>query len=216
MRLVPSILSADFANLESEVHEVEQAGIDLIHIDVMDGHFVPNVTMGSNVVRALKKKTQVKMDVHLMVEEPGDLLPSFIEAGAEMISVHFEACRHLHRTIQIIKAAGVKAGVALNPATPVDFLKQILPDLDFVLLMTVNPGFGGQKFIRSSVEKISELRDLIDFRHLKTEIEVDGGINPETLPLCFKAGASLFVAGSAIFGSKDRESAVRALAASIN
>lgn len=211
MRIAPSILSADFANLARDVHEVEQSAIDLIHIDVMDGHFVPNITMGANVVKALRPITDAELDVHLMVEEPDHLLPAFIEAGSNIITVHAEACTHLHRTIQTIKEAGVKAGVALNPATPVGLLKPVLADLDVLLIMTVNPGFGGQHFIHSMLDKISEANDLITFRKLPAKIEVDGGINAETLPLCKKAGAEMFVAGSSIFGVPDRRLAIDAL-----
>lgn len=215
MRIAPSLLAADFANLEKEVRDVETAGIDLLHVDIMDGHFVPNLTMGANVVKALKKVTSAELDVHLMVEEPGDLLRSFIDAGADMISVHAEACRHLHRTVQVIKNAGVKAGVALNPATPAVVLTDILSDLDFILIMTVDPGFGGQSFIRRSLAKIKETHRMIEDRGLTVAIEVDGGINAETLPLCLEAGASLFVAGSAVFGARDRKQAIAQLVAGV-
>ncbi|MBM7644313.1 ribulose-phosphate 3-epimerase [Scopulibacillus daqui] len=210
MRIAPSILAADFANLENEVKDVEPY-VDLLHIDVMDGHFVPNITMGPNVVQALKPKTQCELDVHLMIEHPDRYIPDFIKAGSDMISVHVESCPHLHRTIQLIKQAGVKAGVVLNPATPVESIKTILPDVDFVLIMTVNPGFGGQSFIESMLEKIKEVKSIIDAKGLDVKIEVDGGINPETLQKCKEAGASIFVAGSAIFNHEDRKAAIEQL-----
>ncbi|RYL88148.1 ribulose-phosphate 3-epimerase [Sporolactobacillus sp. THM19-2] len=210
MKIIPSILSADFSRLSEEVRDVER-DVDLIHVDVMDGHFVPNLSMGANVVSALKKSNAVKMDVHLMVEEPAALIPSFIEAGADMISVHVEACRHLHRVIRMIKESGIAAGVALNPATPVDWVRPILDELDYLLIMTVDPGFGGQSFIPSMPDKIREAAQLIDTRKQHVAIEVDGGINTETLPLCRKAGASLFVAGSAIYGHHDRHQAIQGL-----
>ncbi|WP_353949118.1 ribulose-phosphate 3-epimerase [Sporolactobacillus sp. Y61] len=210
MKIIPSILSADFSRLSEEVRDVER-DVDLIHVDVMDGHFVPNLSMGANVVSALKKSNAVKMDVHLMVEEPAALIPSFIEAGADMISVHVEACRHLHRVIRMIKEGGIAAGVALNPATPVDWVRPILDELDYLLIMTVDPGFGGQSFIPSMPDKIREAAQMIDTRKQHVAIEVDGGINTETLPLCRQAGASLFVAGSAIFGQQDRHQAIQGL-----
>lgn len=210
MKILPSILSANFAHLADEVNELVET-IDSIHVDVMDGHFVPNITMGSNVVQALKKETDFTLDVHLMVEEPISLLPSFLSAGADMISVHVEACEHLHRAIQIIKDGGAKAGVVLNPSTPASVLQSILCDLDYVLIMTVDPGFGGQHFIPSMVNKIEEVRQMIVSQKLKTDIEVDGGIDTTTLPLCLKAGASLFVAGSFVFNSEDRQKAIKDL-----
>ncbi|RYL87801.1 ribulose-phosphate 3-epimerase [Sporolactobacillus sp. THM19-2] len=211
MRLAPSILSANAAHLSREVRDVERAGIDLIHFDVMDGHFVPNITFGANVVAALKKETAMDIDVHLMVDEPDHLIPSFINAGADMISVHAEACRHLHRTIQLIKDGGVQAGVVLNPATPFSQIKPVLPDLDYILIMTVDPGFGGQTFIDSMLQKIHEAKLFIDAEQLNINIEVDGGINKQTLPLCLKAGASIIVAGSAVFGQKNRLEAIHTL-----
>lgn len=210
MKILPSILSANFAALAEDVRDIEN-DVDLIHVDVMDGHFVPNITMGANVVQALKRETKVAQDVHLMVEEPVNLLPSFLEAGADMISVHIEACKHLHRAIQVIKDGGVKAGVVLNPSTPASSLTSIIKDVDYVLIMTVDPGFGGQRFIHSMVEKIQAVHEMITFLNLPVEIEVDGGINSETLPLCLKAGASLFVAGSAVFNSRDRHKAIEDL-----
>lgn len=213
IRILPSILSADFANLANEIHEVEQ-DVDLIHVDVMDGHFVPEITLGANVVCAIHRANSVSMDVHLMVDEPIHLLPSFLKAGAEWISVHAEACTHLHRAIQIIKEGGAKAGVALNPATPVTAIEPIISDIDYLLIMTVDPGYGGQTFIHSMINKIRQAHELISSRNLPVAIEVDGGINSETLPLCLKAGASMFVAGSAVFGNKDRHQAIEVLAAS--
>ncbi|WP_332237380.1 ribulose-phosphate 3-epimerase [Sporolactobacillus sp. KGMB 08714] len=211
MRLAPSILSANAAHLAREVHDVEHMGIDLIHFDVMDGHYVPNITFGANVVAALKKETTLDIDVHLMVKEPDHLIPSFLSAGADMISVHAEACRHLHRTIQLVKDGGVKAGIALNPATPFSQIKPVLSDLDYILIMTVDPGFGGQTFINSMLQKIREVKSFIDAGKLKIDIEVDGGINKLTLPPCLKAGASIIVAGSAIFGQRNRLEAIHTL-----
>lgn len=204
MKLIaPSILSADFTELGEEIKAVETAGADWIHIDVMDGHFVPNLTYGPIIVKAAKKVTSLPLDVHLMIEEPDLLIPDFAKAGADRISVHVEACVHLNRTIQLIKSFGIRAGVALNPATPLDSLGWILSELDYVLLMTVNPGFGGQAFIPNSIEKVGAMRRLIDEKGLKTLIQVDGGINLKTIGDVFRAGADCFVAGSAIFGTED-------------
>lgn len=214
MKILPSILSADFAHLADEVRDVEK-DVELIHVDVMDGHFVPNITMGANVISALKKETQVAQDVHLMVEEPIHLLPLFIEAGADMISVHIEACTHLHRAIQMIKDGGVKAGVVLNPSTPASALQAIIRDVDYVLIMTVDPGFGGQRFLPTMIDKIKAVREMIDALNLSVQIEVDGGIDAETLPLCYDAGASLFVAGSAVFTFDDRHAAIEKLTQSV-
>ncbi|TCP29134.1 ribulose-phosphate 3-epimerase [Scopulibacillus darangshiensis] len=208
MRIAPSILAADFANLESEIKDVEASDIDLLHIDVMDGHFVPNITMGSNVVGALRPLTDCELDVHLMIENPDQYISDFADAGADMISVHVETCPHLHRTIQLIKEKNIKAGVALNPATPIEIIEPIIQDLDFILIMTVNPGFGGQVFIESMLGKIRKAKSLIDERGLEIAIEVDGGINEDTLGLCRKAGAELFVAGSSIFGQSNRSIAI--------
>jgi ribulose-phosphate 3-epimerase len=214
MKILPSILSADFAHLADEVRDIEK-DVELIHVDVMDGHFVPNITMGANVVSALKKETKVAQDVHLMVEEPIPLLPLFIEAGADMISVHIEACTHLHRAIQMIKDGGARAGVVVNPSTPASALESIIKDVDYVLIMTVDPGFGGQRFLPSMIDKIKAVRELIDGSDLPVQIEVDGGIDAETLPLCYNAGASLFVAGSAIFPFEDRHAAIEKLTQSV-
>ncbi|TGA97709.1 ribulose-phosphate 3-epimerase [Sporolactobacillus shoreae] len=210
IKILPSILSADFARLADEIHEVEE-DVDLIHVDVMDGHFVPEITLGAGAVHAIHQSNLVAMDVHLMVNEPIHLLPSFIKAGAEYISVHAEACTHLHRVVQLIKEGGVKAGVALNPATPVSAIEPILNDIDYLLIMTVNPGYGGQTFIYNMVNKIKQAHERIVSQNLPVTIEVDGGINSETLPLCLKAGASMFVAGSAVFGRKNRHQAIEEL-----
>ncbi|SIT67588.1 ribulose-phosphate 3-epimerase [Edaphobacillus lindanitolerans] len=211
IKIAPSILSADFARLSEEVKEAEQAGADYIHIDVMDGHFVPNITFGPLVVRALRPVTDLPLDVHLMIEEPDRYIKEFAEAGADIITVHAEACPHLHRTVQLIRSHGVKAGVVLNPHTPVDVLDYVIEDLDMVLLMTVNPGFGGQSFIRSVVPKIERTAALIKERGLDVEIEVDGGVTAETVGECARAGASVFVAGSAIFGKDDRRAALQGI-----
>ncbi|RHW39692.1 ribulose-phosphate 3-epimerase [Lysinibacillus yapensis] len=213
IKIAPSILSADFAKLGQEVKEVEAAGAELIHIDVMDGHFVPNITMGPIVVEALRPVTNLPLDVHLMIENPDAYIEQFAKAGADYISVHVEACRHLHRTIQLIRSLGVKAGVVLNPHTPIEMIQHILDDVDFVLFMTVNPGFGGQKFISSVVPKIEALSKIIRERGLTIEIEVDGGITAETIGACAKAGATMFVAGSAIYNQEDRKKALQEIKA---
>nr|WP_106784119.1 ribulose-phosphate 3-epimerase [Lysinibacillus timonensis] len=209
IQIAPSILSADFAKLGMEVKEVEEAGASLIHIDVMDGHFVPNITMGPIVVEALRPITKLPLDVHLMIENPDQYIEQFAKAGADWISVHVEACRHLHRTIQLIRSFGVKPGVVLNPHTPIESIQHILEDVEFVLFMTVNPGFGGQKFISSVIPKIEELSRMIKERDLQIEIEIDGGINAETIVPCAKAGATIFVAGSAIYNKDDRALALK-------
>lgn len=209
IKLSPSILSADFANLGSDVEKVEKAGADYLHIDIMDGHFVPNITIGPLVVKALRKKSKLIFDVHLMIESPDDYIGAFANAGADIICVHAEACRHLHRTIQFIKESGARTAVALNPATPLECLDYVLEDLDMVLLMTVNPGFGGQKFIPSSINKISNLKKIIDERKPGIDIEVDGGIKLSNLQQVIDAGANVIVAGSAIFDSDNVEEAVR-------
>jgi ribulose-phosphate 3-epimerase len=215
--LAPSILSADFARLESEIRAVEAGGAALIHFDVMDGHFVPNLTVGPAVAAAVHKVTRLPLDCHLMIEQPARYVEAFVEAGAEMISVHVEAERHLHRTVQRIRELGAKAGVVLNPATPLAELQDILPEADFVLLMSVNPGFGGQKLIPSVLRKARELRAWIDRERLSVGIEIDGGVNLDNLEEVAATGVDMIVAGSAVFHSGDvrgtTETMVRRLAA---
>jgi ribulose-phosphate 3-epimerase len=211
IRLAPSILSADFANLGSEIAAAERGGADLIHADVMDGHFVPNITIGPPVVRAIKRVATVPLDVHLMIDEPDRYIDDFVDAGAAMISVHVEVLPHLHRTLAHIKNRGAKAGVVLNPSTPVVSIENIASDVDFVLVMSVNPGFGGQSFIPRSVDKIRAVRALLDAAGNTAPIEVDGGIDLNTVGLVVSAGAELLVAGQAIFGRGQPEQAVRAL-----
>ena len=214
-KIAPSILSADFTRLGEEVKAVEKAGADYIHIDVMDGHFVPNITIGPLVVKAVRRITKLPLDVHLMISDPDSFIDEFSEAGADILTVHPETINHLHRTIHHIRDKGVKPAVSLNPATTLDCLEYILDDLDMVLLMTVNPGFEGQKFIPSVVPKIVRLKEEIDKRGLDVEIEVDGGIGPETIGQVSSAGASIFVAGSAIFYSDDYEKTIRLMRAAI-
>ncbi|ARD49257.1 ribulose-phosphate 3-epimerase [Sporosarcina sp. P37] len=211
IKIAPSILAANFAKLGEEVKEVEQAGAELIHIDVMDGHFVPNITMGPIVVEALRPLTELPLDVHLMIENPDAYIGDFAKAGADYITVHVEACRHLHRTLQLIKSTGAKPGVVLNPHTPVEQIMHVLEDVDLVLFMTVNPGFGGQSFIESVIPKVKQLSDIIKERNLSIEIEIDGGINEETIKPCVEAGATIFVAGSAIYNKKNRAEALQAI-----
>jgi len=203
IKIAPSILSADFARLGEEVRAVAAAGADYIHIDVMDGHFVPNLTIGPLVVAAVRKVTSLPLDVHLMIENPDRYIPEFAAAGADLITVHQEAVPHLHRTVQLIKSLGKKAGVSINPATPAATLDVILDELDLVLVMTVNPGFGGQGFIESGLAKIEALRREIDRRGLAVELEVDGGVKPDNIGRIAAAGADVFVAGSAVFGAAD-------------
>ncbi len=204
MKLIaPSILSADFSRLGEEVKAVEQAGADWIHVDVMDGHYVPNITIGPLVVEAVKRATELPLDVHLMIENPDQFLEDFAMAGSALITVHVEACVHLHRTIQAIKAWGIKAGVSLNPATPLSSIEWIMEDVDLVLIMSVNPGFGGQEFIPQALQKIKDLKPMISSKNPNVLIEVDGGINQKTIRSVAEAGADVFVAGSAIFGSSD-------------
>ncbi|WP_034680787.1 ribulose-phosphate 3-epimerase [Caldalkalibacillus mannanilyticus] len=208
VKIAPSILSADFSKLGEEIKDVEEKGADWIHVDVMDGHFVPNITIGPLIVESIRPVTQLPLDVHLMIENPERYIEAFTKAGADLISVHQEACVHLHRTIYQIKESGAKAGVVLNPATPVEHIYPILEDLDLILFMTVNPGFGGQAFIPSVVQKIKKCYEKVAELNLAIDIEVDGGVNPETAKLCREAGANVLVAGSAIFNQADRRSAI--------
>jgi ribulose-phosphate 3-epimerase len=210
-KIAPSILSADFSRLGDEIRAVEAAGADYIHIDVMDGHFVPNITIGPLIVSAARKVTSLPLDVHLMIENPDQYIPDFAKAGADIIVVHAEATSHLHRTIQLIKSFGKKAGVSLNPATPLNALDYILEELDLVLLMTVNPGFGGQSFIDACLPKIHSLRAMLDRRGCEAELEVDGGVKESNMAGISHAGADVFVAGSAVFGSPDYTKTITAL-----
>ncbi|MBN1634115.1 MAG: ribulose-phosphate 3-epimerase [Ignavibacteria bacterium] len=207
--IYPSILSADFGKLAEEIKLVENAGVQGIHCDIMDGHFVPNITYGSMIVSKVNEITTLPLDVHLMIENPDKYIGDFVKAGADYISVHFENNMHLHRTVSIIKSEGIKAGVAINPSTPVDFLCDILPELDFVLVMSVNPGFGGQNFIERSLKKIRQLKDVIIHEKYKTIIEVDGGIDESNIRTVFEAGADMFVAGAAIFKSENKARTVK-------
>jgi ribulose-phosphate 3-epimerase len=217
VQIAPSILSADFASLGEAVSAVERGGADLIHVDVMDGHFVPNITIGPVVVRALKRRTGVPLDVHLMIAEPDRYLDAFAEAGASMISVHVEVLPHLHRTIQAIKALKVRAGVVLNPSTPVVALEQIAGDVDFVLVMSVNPGFGGQTFIPRSESKVRAVRAALDRAgNAAAAVEIDGGIDLQTVGRVVAAGARILVAGNAVFNTPDPERATRELKAAAN
>jgi len=209
--IAPSILSADFTRLGEELNAIEKAGADWIHIDVMDGQFVPNITYGPIIVEACKGASNLVRDVHLMIEKPDLIIPEFAKAGADYISVHAEACTHLHRSLQLIKSFGIKSGVALNPATPISSIEYVMDQLDFILVMSVNPGFGGQKFIGSSIDKIKALTMMIKEKNLKIMIQVDGGINKNTIKPVFQAGASSFVAGSAIFNSDDYQKTISEL-----
>lgn len=211
MKIAPSILSADFARLGEEVKMVEAAGVDYIHIDVMDGNFVPNITFGPSVVASLRPITKLPLDVHLMIDAPEKYIPDFAKAGSDIIMAHVEATPHIHRAVQMIKQEGVKAGVVLNPGTPVEAIKYVLSQVDQILIMTVNPGFGGQSFIEETVAKIAELNQLRKENGYHYEIEVDGGIVPETAAKCKEAGADVFVAGSYIYGAEDPEARVKAL-----
>ena len=201
IRIAPSVLSADFARLGEQVLEAVEGGANSIHLDMMDGHFVPNLTFGPPIIKALRQQTDAHFDVHMMVENPERYIPALAEARADLITVHVEVVRNLHQVVHQIKEAGILAGVALNPATPVAAVEEVLPELDLVLVMSVNPGFGGQSFIESSVEKIAQVREMLDERGLKAELQVDGGIGPDTAERVVRAGARMLVAGSAVFGS---------------
>ncbi|MBW2230434.1 MAG: ribulose-phosphate 3-epimerase [Deltaproteobacteria bacterium] len=211
IRIAPSILAADFAKLGAEVRAAEQAGADWIHVDVMDGRFVPNISIGPLVVKAVRRHTELPLDVHLMIVEPDRYVADFVDAGADVVGVHVEACPHLHRSVETIKEAGARACVVLNPATPASHVESILGDVDQVLVMTVNPGFGGQKFIESALSTVSTIRGWIEERGLSVDLEVDGGITPETIGPAAAAGADVFVAGTAVFGMDDYKVAIDTL-----
>lgn len=213
IKIAPSILAADFSKLAEEVIEVEKAGADLIHIDVMDGHFVPNITMGAIAVEALRPVTKLPLDVHLMIQNPDAYVEQFAKAGADYITVHVEACPHLHRTLQLIRSTGAKSGVVLNPHTPVESILHVLDQVDMVLFMTVNPGFGGQKFIHSVLPKVKQLSTIIKEQNLPIEIEIDGGVDAETIIPCVEAGATILVAGSAIYSKENRAEALQQIKA---
>ena len=211
IEIAPSILSANFSCLGDEIRAVERGGADVLHVDVMDGHFVPNITIGLPVVKSLAGFTRLPIDAHLMITDPGTYAPQFVKAGAQMVSVHVEADPNLHRTLTAIKSAGAQAGVVLNPATPVSAVEEALQFVDYVLVMSVNPGFGGQKFIPQSLDKVKRLRQLITERQLNVRIEIDGGIDRSNIETVVAAGAEIIVAGSAIFGTPDAETAVKEL-----
>lgn len=213
VQIAPSILAADFANLGNAIRLVESAGADVIHVDVMDGHFVPNITMGPPVVASIRKVTTLPLDVHLMIEDPDAYVQPFADAGADWISVHVEACRHLDRTLQLIRSCGAKPGVVLNPATSLSTLDETLRLVDYVLVMTVNPGFGGQRFLPYTLEKVQRLKKVIQHKGLSAKIEVDGGISLENVPDLVRSGADILVVGSQIFGAPDPAEAVRKLKA---
>jgi ribulose-phosphate 3-epimerase len=213
IRIAPSILSADFAHLARDIEAAEAGGADLIHVDVMDGHFVPNITIGPPVVRSIRRATSLPLDVHLMIEQPDRFIDAFVDAGAAMLSVHVEVLPHLHRTIHAIRAAGAKAGVVLNPSTPVGALEEVAADVDYVLVMSVNPGFGGQTFIPHSLDKIRRVRKLLDVAGNQAPVEVDGGVDLTTARSVVDAGAAILVAGQAVFGGGAATAAVRALRA---
>jgi ribulose-phosphate 3-epimerase len=211
IKVAPSILSADFGRLAEEVRAAESAGADLVHVDVMDGRFVPNLTVGPLIVEAVRRATRLPIDAHLMIVEPERYVEAFAGAGAEHVTVHAEVSPHLHRTLQAIRAAGARPGVALNPATPLSAVEYVLGDCEMVLVMTVNPGFGGQSYIEACTEKVRRLREMADARGLALDIEVDGGIRPETAAIAAAAGANVLVAGTAVFGATDYAQAIRAL-----
>jgi ribulose-phosphate 3-epimerase len=209
IEIAPSILSADFSCLGKEIEAVERGGADILHVDVMDGHFVPNITIGLPVVKSLAAATKLPLDTHLMISDPGQYAVQFVKAGAQMVSIHVEADAHLHRTLMAIRSAGAKAGVVLNPATPVGAVEEALKFVDYVLVMSVNPGFGGQKFIPESLDKVRRLRQMITEKQLPVRIEIDGGVDQNNVETVVSAGAEIIVAGSAIFGKSDPETAVR-------
>lgn len=213
IEIAPSILSADFSRLAEEIEAVEQGGAGVLHVDVMDGHFVPNITIGLPVVKSIAKATKLPIDAHLMISDPGQYAAQFVSAGAKMVSVHVEADANLHRTLMSIKSAGAQAGVVLNPATPVSAIEEALQFVDYVLVMSVNPGFGGQKFIQESVSKVRRLRQMITEKQLEVRIEIDGGIDRSNIETVVSAGAEIIVAGSAIFGTTDPKAAVEDLRA---
>ncbi|MFC6465598.1 ribulose-phosphate 3-epimerase [Marinilactibacillus sp. GCM10026970] len=216
MKIAPSILSADFSRLKEQIALVEQGGADWIHVDVMDGHFVPNITFGYNVVEAIRPHTSLPLDCHLMIENPENYIEDFAKAGADYISVHFESTPHIHRALQLIKTHGVKAGIVINPGTSVDAIKPLLHMVDMVLVMTVNPGFGGQSFLPETTQKISELDAIRKDQQFNFLIEVDGGIVPETAKLCREAGTDVFVAGSYVYGAEDPEGQITNLKHAVN
>jgi ribulose-phosphate 3-epimerase len=211
VKIAPSILSADFARLGEEVRAIEAAGADYVHVDVMDGRFVPNITIGPVVVEAVRQSTQLPLDVHLMIVEPEKYLQDFAKAGANFLTVHVEVAPHLHRVLQQIRDLGARPSVVLNPSTPLSSIEEVLADVEMILLMSVNPGFGGQSFIPHTVDKVRRLRRMLEKNGLSTDIEVDGGINPQTARQVVEAGANILVAGTAVFGSKDYRSAIAAL-----
>jgi ribulose-phosphate 3-epimerase len=211
VEIAPSILSADFTRLGEEIQAAERGGATVIHVDVMDGHFVPNLTVGLPVVRSLARATNLPLDTHLMISEPGRYAEQFVDAGAQMVSVHIEADAHIHRTLAAIRKRGAKAGIVINPATSLSTLEEALPFADYVLVMSVNPGFGGQEFIPTSIEKVRRLRRMIEERGLNARIEIDGGIDRDNIARCASAGAEIFVAGTAVFGQGDPARSVREL-----
>ncbi len=203
-KISPSLLSANFSNIEKDIKMLEEGGAHLLHIDVMDGHFVPNITMGPFIISAIKKVSTIPLDVHLMIENPGDYVDDFIDAGADYLTVHVEACPHLHRVLQKIKARGIKAGVSLNPHTPLSAIEEVLPDLDLILIMSVNPGFGGQSFIPNTLDKLQRLQKMLKEKNAEhIEIEVDGGIKLDNIKEVSDAGCDIFVSGSGIFGAEN-------------